>query len=70
MESVIIRAYQLRLSDIFKKESVTYKVSIIDETGIYYSPISNAQKTKEYCNRLGPVSHEMIELIERSNHNE
>lgn len=75
MDPVIIRAYQLKLNDKFKKVGFVYKVVTVDETGIYYVNASDVKAdkqnvSKEYSQRFGTASHEMIELIERSNYNE
>lgn len=71
MEPIIIRAYQLKARDIFKKVGMVYIVISKDETGVYYMAATNQNiKSKEYTQHFGSASHEMIELIERSDFND
>lgn len=68
MDAIIIRAYELKLKDIFKKLSTVYVVNQVDDTGIYYAAISNKNGTSDkYAGHFGTASHEKIELLERSN---
>lgn len=70
MDPVIIRAYQLKTNDKFKKQGLSYQVIRVDDTGIYYSVINHRVISKQHLQHYGTACKEMIELIERSNFNE
>lgn len=61
--SKIIRAYQLQVDDIFKRQGVELNVVLVADGKIYYTHSSNTGKTPIWSMFIGANSQEYIELV-------
>lgn len=61
--SKIIRAYQLQVDDIFKRQGVELMVVLVADGKIYYTHSSSTGKTPTWSMFIGANSQEYIELV-------
>jgi hypothetical protein len=61
--SKIIRAYQLEVNDIFKRQGVELMVVLVADGKIYYTHSSSTGKTPTWSMFIGANSQEYIELV-------